>query len=106
MPNSSPENFTAVITSPYSAVLSWETLPIDQQNGIITGYLVNVTVLETNAKFQLHSHTNKLVVNALKPFRTYICMIAAQTSVGVGPYSSQYVLKTPQDGRKFQCIIS
>ena len=39
-----------------------------------------------------------LVVNTLKPFRTYVCVIAAQTAIGTGIFGPQFVLRTPQDG--------
>ena len=97
-PNGSPNDFNATITSPYSAILTWAPPPPDQQNGIIIGYIINVTILETNETFLLFSNTTSLTVNGLRPFRNYVCIIAAQTSVGIGPYSAVFTVTTPQDG--------
>ena len=93
--------FNATTTSPYSAILTWKPPPFDQQNGIITGYIISVSVLETNETFLLYSNTTYLIVTALRPFRTYICIIAAQTGVGTGPFGTQFVLNTPEDGMKY-----
>ena len=97
-PEGSPGNFAANVSSPYSAVLSWDPLPSDQQNGIVTGYVINVTVVETSQTFLLFSATTSLTVNTLSPFRTYICIIAAQTSAGTGPFGPVFTVVTPQDG--------
>lgn len=35
----------------------------------------------------------------LRPFRTFECIIAAVTDAGVGPYSSTFIVSTPQDGK-------
>ena len=72
---------------------------MEDQNGGITGYVINVTVLETGTTFLLYSSTNSLVVSSLKPYRTYVCIIAAQTSIGTGPFGIQFVLQTPEDGK-------
>ena len=97
-PSNSPQVFNATTTSPYSAILTWEPPSFDQQNGVITGYIISVSVLETNETFLLYSNTTYLIVTVLKPFRTYMCIIAAQTGVGTGPFGSQFVLNTPEDG--------
>ena len=99
--------FNATTTSPYSAILTWEPPAFDQQNGVITGYIISVSVLETNETFLLYSNTTYLIVTSLKPFRTYVCIIAAQTGVGTGPFGTQFVLNTPEDGMKylFDCLL-
>ena len=83
--------------SPYEAVLMWDPLPSDQQNGVVTGYVINVTVQETGQTFLLFSNTTTLTVQT-RPFRTFICVIAAQTSAGPGPFGPVFILSTPQDG--------
>ena len=44
----------------------------------------------------LHSTTTSLTITTLNPHTTYICVIAAVTSAGVGPFSTQLTLQTPQ----------
>ena len=105
-PETAPSNFEAVATSPYAATLTWNPLPISEQNGDITGYIINVTVVETGEKLQLMSVSTSLTVTTLRPFRTYICIITAQTAVGIGPFSGEFTLVTLQDGKVKQLVGS
>ena len=97
-PSAPPNGFTGVPTSPRSASLTWSTPPMDEINGMIIRYIINVTVRETGQMFQLTSTTTTLTINTLSPYRTFICIIAAVTSAGIGPFSTQFTLVTPQDG--------
>ena len=103
-PQGSPGNFAANVSSPYSAVLTWDSLPAGDQNGVVTAYVINVTVIETGQTFLLFSNTTSLTVNSLSPFRTFVCIIAAQTSAGTGPYGPIFTVMTPQDGKSKQKI--
>ena len=69
-----------------------------QQNGIIIFYTINVTVADSGEMFQLTSTTTSLTVSTLQPFTTYFCIIAASTSVGMGPFSTVVTFQTPEDG--------
>ena len=97
-PNGAPQNYTGEANSSRSAVLTWEPPLVEDQNGIIIGYVINVTVVETGEIFQLFSTTNTLTVNTLSPYTTYICIIAARTSIGLGPFSTTFTVQTPEDG--------
>ena len=90
-------------TGPRSVVLTWDPPPPEDQNGPIVEYVINVTVLETGEMFQLTSSTNRLSVASLKPFTRYVCIIAARTSVGLGPFSTTITVMTPEDG-KSSCV--
>ena len=68
------------------------------QNGIITGYLINVTVVGTGETFQVSSTTTNLVIHSLRPFTTYVCVIAAETSAGTGPFSISLTVQTNEAG--------
>ena len=72
---------------------------VDDRNGIIVRYIINVTVVETGQMFQLVSTTTTLTINTLSPYRTYVCIIAAVTSVGIGPFSTQINFTSPEDGK-------
>ena len=71
---------------------------MEDQNGVIISYVVNVTAVETGMDFELTSSGTTLVADGLRPFTTYICRIAARTTVGVGPFSIAITAVTSQDG--------
>ena len=98
VPTSYPQNFVAVASSSRSATITWDPPPMAQQNGIIILYTINVTVADSGEMFQLTSATTSLTVSTLQPFTTYFCIIAASTSVGMGPFSTVVTLQTPEDG--------
>ena len=106
VPSGSPQAFNAFATSPSSAVLTWQPPPFDQQNGVILSYVIDMIVVETGDNFLLFSNSTALTITNLKPFRTYICFIAAQTSVGTGPYGNPFVFYTPDDGKEFNVFCS
>lgn len=77
----------------------WVAPDIADQNGIITGYLINVTLVSTGRSFQMTSTTPNLFLNSLQPFTTYTCRVAAMTNVGVGPYSMAISFLTNENGK-------
>ncbi len=99
VPGASPQNFSGMAPAPNSAVITWAPPPIEDQNGVIIRYVINVTVVSTGVTFQLTSTTTSLVVSSLDPYTTYLCIIAAVTVVGTGPFSSPFTLSTPEDGK-------
>ena len=78
--------------------LVWDQLELENQNGIIVGYVVNVTVAETGETFQDYSATNRITLHSLRQFTTYIFAVAAQTSVNVGPFSITVTSRTAEAG--------
>ena len=81
-----------------SAVIFWSPPPLDQQNGLIIGYTVNVTEVQSGEVFQLVSFTTQVTANELSPFTTYSVVIEAYTAVGSGPSSTPYTFMTGEDG--------
>ena len=106
VPTGSPLKFTASGLSSRSANFSWEPPLVHLQNGIIVIYYINVTVAETEQMLEFSSNMTSLSVATLMPHRTYLCKIAAATSIGVGPYSSLITLYTPQDGRPKSAVTN
>lgn len=82
--------------------MTWQPPPPEHQNGIITAYIVNVS-LEDNETLVQHYTTSSLSVTlvGLLPFSTYMVLVAAETSVGRGPFSSGLRIYTPEDGKIF-----
>ena len=98
VPGGPPTNFSGTATSSTSAYLIWNPPSYEEQNGVIIGYVIDVTLLETGEQFQLNSSTTSLELTNLRPYRTYWCIIAAATSVGLGPFNIT-IVETLEDGK-------
>ncbi len=70
---------------------------MEEQNGIITEYRINVTELETGNVLVRFSTTTSVTVTALHPYYTYVCIVSAHT-VATGPYTDTFAIRTPEDG--------
>ena len=82
-----------------SIVLQWEPPLPEDRNGPITGYSINVSVIETGETLALASVTPLLHLYMLLPYTEYIFTIAAQTEVGFGPPSIAISIRTLEEGR-------
>ena len=70
------------------AELFWSSPLHEEQNGVIINYVINVTDIESGDEFQLTTSNNSLTIATnLKPYTTYTCVIAAETYIGLGPFS-------------------
>ena len=105
VPSGFPENITAIATDSRTLMVMWRPPPEDLQNGIIVQYTVNTSVTETGETFQsttdgvVTDGAKSLVLTDLHPHYTYSIIIAASTSIGIGPYSVAYSITMPEDGR-------
>ena len=77
--------------------VQWEPPPLVDQNGVIRGYIINISVAETGSSFQLTSETTTLNISDLHPFYTYTLTVAAVT-IGPGPYGLVLTVQMPEDG--------
>jgi len=86
---------TGDATSHESIFLSWDPPLFEEQNGVITGYIINVTNLrrEETMQFSVMDSRN-LSVGSLLPHTTYACIVAAHTMVGTGTFSQQFLVRT------------
>ena len=103
-PSGFPRNFSASVVTTHSLFLVWNPPPPEDQNGVVIRYRVNVTVLGTIEMYQLSSVNSSITVLSLRPYTTYIFTIAAETAVGVGPFSGAYTVMTATDGKKHAYI--
>ena len=76
----------------------WEPPSPEDQNGLIVGYTINITDLETGERYQHLSTSTNITIGSLTPFTTYICIIAARTNIGIGPFSTVVTVQTLEDG--------
>ena len=99
-PTAAPQNFAVVVSSAFEADLSWFLPASDKQNGIITNYVINVTEDDSGDQFQESTSNTSLTIDSnLRPYYTYTCVIAAETSAGRGPFSSAISFTTDEHGR-------
>ena len=97
-PSAAPLNLAADLnaTSHDSFYLSWDPLPPEEQNGIILGYVINITDISSGDVQQLFADSNNLTVDSLSPYTTYVCIVAAYTSAGTGPVSAEMSVQTQE----------
>ncbi len=69
------------------------------QNGIITGYIINFTRAGTNQSFTRSSTNNNLTLGGFLPFTSYTYQVAAMTQEGLGPFSVPASFLTHQTGK-------
>ena len=78
--------------------LIWQPPALPDQNGVIVGYLINITSLDSGVIQQLTSSSPSLLIMNLQPFTRYSCVIAARTAVGLGPFSTVVSVQTMEAG--------
>ena len=96
-PSAPAQNVSVDNTTSESITLSWEPPADEQQNGIVINYAVRVAVEGGTATY-LNSTTTYIVITSLRPYTTYECSIAAETSAGMGPFSSITITQTGEAG--------
>ena len=71
---------------------------MEDQNGIVREYVVNITEMNTGSTIQKLSTTNSLTVENLHPYYTYVVIVAAYT-IESGPYSTSFLFTTAEHGK-------
>ena len=104
VPSGIPQDVSLNNVTPYSISLMWTPPPPSQQNGAIVGYIVNLTHANTLETIQYYSIVTNVAITGLDPYTTYICVVAAETTIGVGPFSQLFFEKTKEAGNHFSVI--
>ena len=76
----------------------WDPPPPDQIHGVILGYNINITELETGTPSYLISEDTEITIGPLHPHYTYNFSIVAFTHVGSGP-TTYVILRTDEAGK-------
>ncbi len=96
VPNGPPNNVTVQTASSTSIIVYWNP-PLDQErNGIITSYIIILSVDNTTREFA--TVNTSLTVTGLLPFTIYTFTVAASTDIGLGPASPVVIETTSEDG--------
>ena len=86
-----------MVISSTSISVFWDPPPFNDQNGVITGYQVNIIYQNTTIVSIITINTS-IVANNLQEFEEYVIEVAAMTSVGLGPFSDPVSSQTFEDG--------
>ncbi|XP_068447952.1 protein tyrosine phosphatase receptor type Db isoform X15 [Clinocottus analis] len=93
---SQPSEFKGEAKSETSILLSWVAPPQGGPDNQITGYeLVHRRADDTEEKVSFEPTTSYLLKN-LKPFSTYTFQLAAKSKHGIGAYTNEVSVDTPQ----------
>ena len=99
VPSGPPLNFSIEATTSRTLYFTWEPPLLEQQNGVIIGYTVNVVLDDSSMMFKLYpdDHATNLSATVFKPYTVYRCVVAAFTTPGTGPYSNEEAVLMPED---------
>ena len=89
-------------TSSTSILVSWDEVPANQQNGIITGYTVTYQsqTENHNGSVSVGPNDRQKNITGLKEYVNYNITVFASTVKGSGPPSSPVlVVRTDQDSK-------
>ena len=78
--------------------LSWRALDVEDRNGVIRGYQVNLTELETAQELTYTTTNLYVTIQGLHPSFTYWCRASAFT-VATGPYTNTSAVTLPEDSK-------
>lgn len=106
VPSGFPRDLTGTTNSAFSIYLSWNPPPLDEQSGDIVQYVINVTHAGTLVTTQYNSTTTYINITNLEPYTTYICVVAAGTSVGTGPFSHLFFIQTQESGKYYLILMA
>lgn len=87
------------IVSFQEVIIRWSAPNVTEQNGILTSYVINITLISTGQTFSRTSSNTSLNLDGLLPFTSYTCRVAARTQVGTGPFSISNSFLTDEIGK-------
>ena len=96
VPTSPPLEFTKASLSPLS--LTWQAPSIGNQNGALTGYTLRVSEGARDNVYMLETLSPSYTNASLLKFTNYTFAVAAETAVGVGPFTDPIAVTTPAGG--------
>ena len=99
---SGPPTITATKASSDSIYLRWSPPPLEDQNGIITGYVIDS--LSNRKNISVSVNLTEHILEAF-PYTGYQLRVAALNSVGQGPFSGVVNVETLQDGMHMSSFV-
>ena len=106
VPASPPDNVAVVVNSSTTIIVTWDSVPPIDQNGIVTMYEVLYEPLETfGGAIEILTRNvsvtdMSVLLMDLEEFVFYNISVRAYTSVGEGPYGDRITELTNSDGNE------
>ena len=100
-PEVPPGDFNVTCKGSKSAEVSWTPIPIEQQNGFITGYIVQAQ--NRYSTYKVSADKTSVEISDLSPFTSYTFEVSATTKAGTGPPAC-VSFKTPEAGKTHTCM--
>ena len=106
MPSLSPQGFSGSSFSSTSYSFSWSAPPPEHQNGVIISYSIVLTAVNGGSTLYFTANDTQFTATGLKPYTIYSCVVAAQTSIGTGPYSSVLTITSDEAGMLVMFMVA
>ena len=106
VPSAGPSNITAQNSSSSTVFVTWDDVPLDHQNGIITGYRVYIRKQESVGEWLADDTSIKQWSKSGLEFWTlYNITVSAKTSAGEGVQSAIVEVRTDEDGKMLYIYV-
>ncbi|XP_012587400.1 PREDICTED: protein sidekick-1 isoform X1 [Condylura cristata] len=101
VPSAAPENVSAEAVSSTQILLTWASVPEQDQNGLILGYKILFRAKDLDSELRSHvvrgNHTQSALLAGLRKFVLYELQVLAFTRIGNGVPSSPLLLERTKD---------
>ncbi len=97
VPTGAPLFVSSQALSPSVLLIQWEPPNMEQQNGVIRRYVINITEIETTTSKMFYSNETNITLDSRHPFYQYSYSVSAVT-FRPGPFSSIDVIQMPEAG--------
>ena len=97
-PSGPPRGVSAIASDSRTIEISWSQPLLEEHNGIIWSYIVNMNTTETGQYTQNRTTNTVFTAENLHPYYNYNISVAAVT-VAMGPFSAALLQQTPQDSK-------
>ncbi|TSM94687.1 Tyrosine-protein phosphatase Lar [Bagarius yarrelli] len=91
VPASQPKNVTVFNITCDSAVLSWQSIPVQEQHGFLMDYVIRI-LKEGDTEigyYEVTANESSFLLSNLEPGSSYTLSIAGRTKIGEGPNSTR-----------------
>lgn len=98
VPNGPPTNVASRPVNSTSLNFTWGPPLLPNQNGIIIRYTIRFARVNAHEWMIYWSNISRITIGSLIPHTDYVVSVAAETNVGLGPYTANFTTMTPEDG--------